>query len=92
MINVFFWIGIGALSGWIGYLATRPSEKSPVMPYLAIGTVGGLVGGFVFRVFGLSEGSMTIDTGSIFNALLVSAMLVVAYVVFLNFFGKTSSR
>lgn len=91
MINAIFWIIIGALSGWIGYLATRNSEKDHILPYMMIGMAGGLMGGGLYQILGLSDGSLAVDTGSIFNALIFSALLIAVYVILLNFFGGASS-
>lgn len=91
MLNGFFWIIIGALSGWIGYLATRTSEDGDIRPYIIVGIGGGLAGGISADLLGMSAGSEAIDPGSIFNALIVSAICISIFGVLLNFFGHTSS-
>jgi uncharacterized membrane protein YeaQ/YmgE (transglycosylase-associated protein family) len=91
MLNILFWIAIGALSGWIGYLATRTNEPGPIKIYLAVGSIGGLIGGLSAQALGFAESTASIDPTSILNALIASALLIVLFVAFLNFFGNASS-
>ena len=91
MIDVIFWIVIGALSGWIGYLGTRTAEGDHILRYLMVGIIGGFLGGVATNSLGLSESVQGISVDSIFNALITSALFIVVFVVFLNFFGNTSS-
>jgi uncharacterized membrane protein YeaQ/YmgE (transglycosylase-associated protein family) len=91
MINIFFWIFIGALCGWIGYLATRTEQPGPVKAYLLIGTIGGLLGGLMARLLGFAGESGLVDSNSVFNAFITSALFIILFVVLLNFFKSTSS-
>jgi uncharacterized membrane protein YeaQ/YmgE (transglycosylase-associated protein family) len=92
MVNILFWIVVGALSGWIGYLATRSDEAGHPKTYLTIGMIGGLAGGFVARLMGMSDGgSGALDPSSILNALIASALLIALFVVGMYFIGKKTS-
>jgi uncharacterized membrane protein YeaQ/YmgE (transglycosylase-associated protein family) len=92
MLNVLFWIIIGAVNGWIGYLATRTVEHGHPRPYIVVGMIGGMVGGMISRLLGMDETEFFIGPSSAFNALIFSALFVSLYVAVLNFFGKASSR
>lgn len=91
MTNILLWIVFGAMSGWIGYLATRNSESGHLRIFLTVGSIGGLIGGFLARSLGLTSNPGSINTETLFSALMISAVFVTALAVFSNFFGKTSS-
>ncbi|HTE21900.1 MAG TPA: GlsB/YeaQ/YmgE family stress response membrane protein [Candidatus Limnocylindria bacterium] len=91
MLNVVFWIVAGALSGWIGRLATRTNENEHLIPYLAVGIAGGLLGGFIAQSLGGGTNSGSLNPESILNALFMSAVVVTGFVAFLSFFRNTHS-
>ena len=92
MINVIFWIGTGALCGWIGYLAARSTEEDHIKPYLMVGIAGGLFGGILATTLGFSQNIQRVDPTSIFNAIMVSSLAIALLVIYLVFFGNTSSN
>jgi len=91
MLNVGLWIVVGALSGWIGYLATRTGKAGHLTPCLAVGIIGGVVGGFAAQRLGALKSSGLLEPESILNALLLSAVFMTGYLGFLSTFGKSSS-
>jgi uncharacterized membrane protein YeaQ/YmgE (transglycosylase-associated protein family) len=88
MFNILFWIIAGALSGWIGYLATRTDQGGQARIYLIVGIAGGLIGGLAANILGISDSSNTIDPNSILNALIASALAIIMYVAGVSFFAK----
>jgi uncharacterized membrane protein YeaQ/YmgE (transglycosylase-associated protein family) len=93
MANILFWITVGALSGWIGYLATRTDQGGNPRTYLIVGVIGGLMGGLAAKILGFGDSSNALDSSSILNALITSALFIVVYVAGTSFFGnsRTSS-
>lgn len=86
MIEFVLWLLFGVLSGWVGYLLTRRSEHASIAPYMVIGVIGAVLGGFVTRDFGSSAGEMAISATSLLTALLTSVLCV----MLIGFFGRTS--
>lgn len=91
MINTCFWVLIGAISGWIGYLLTRTDKSGPVRTYVSIGVMSGLVGGLLTCILGISETDSGIETFSLYSALVVSGVIVTVFAVFLILYRSTSS-
>lgn len=86
MVALLLWICFGVLSGWIGYLVTRSHEPRSKVPYLVLGTIGAILGGFVTRNIGVPSDGLVINPTSLLTALLTSMLCVVV----ISCFGKTS--
>lgn len=46
------WIIIGALAGWIASMITGNNKRMGAFANIAVGIVGGLIGGFVLNLIG----------------------------------------
>jgi uncharacterized membrane protein YeaQ/YmgE (transglycosylase-associated protein family) len=54
--QIIVWVVIGLIGGSLaGYLIKRDTKGFGLMQNLALGLLGGLAGGFLFRIFGLFE-------------------------------------
>lgn len=89
MFEFVLWIGLGALTGWIGSLATRTNDHQATFPYVLLGIIGSVCGGIVGRSLGITtlSGKLAINPNSLMIAWFVAVICVVA----LSFFGRTSS-
>ena len=86
MLDFMLWVIFGALSGWIGALATRTAERSHTPLYVTIGVAGALGGGFVTRNLGGQTDALAINANSLLIALMTSVVCILA----IGFFAKTS--
>ena len=57
MIEIIAWIVLGLIAGWLAKMAVPGPEPGGFLATTAIGIVGALVGGFLFRVFGVQGAS-----------------------------------
>ncbi|MFE3289458.1 GlsB/YeaQ/YmgE family stress response membrane protein [Rhodococcus sp. NPDC059234] len=57
-LSIIGWIVIGGLAGWIGSKVMGTDEQQGIFMNIVVGVVGGLLGGFLLRLFGVnvSEG------------------------------------
>jgi uncharacterized membrane protein YeaQ/YmgE (transglycosylase-associated protein family) len=53
-LGVIGWIVIGGLAGWIGSKIMRTDAQMGVVLNIAVGIIGGLIGGFLLRGFGVN--------------------------------------
>lgn len=51
-MGILSWIVIGALAGWIASMITGNNEKMGAFANIAVGVIGGLIGGFAIGLFG----------------------------------------
>lgn len=51
-MGLISWIIVGALAGWIASMLTGNNQKMGALANILVGIVGGVVGGFVLRIFG----------------------------------------
>lgn len=89
MFELVLWIGLGALTGWIGSLATRTNDHRATVPYILLGIIGSVCGGIAGRSLGMTafSGKLAINP----NSLMIAWFVAVVSVVALSFFGRTSS-
>ena len=80
-MNIFLWIVLGGIAGWIASLFMK-SEHTTVEDII-LGMAGGFVGGFIMNAVGASG-----ITGFNFYSLMVA----VAGAVFLIFLGRLLHR
>lgn len=80
--QIVVWIVIGLIGGSLaGYIIKRDRKGFGLLQNLALGLLGGLAGGFLFRVFGLFEQldryavSLRDVTSALVGSLLVLAAL-----------------
>ncbi len=51
-MGVISWIIIGALAGWIASMITGNNRQMGTLANIAVGIVGGLIGGFLMDLLG----------------------------------------
>lgn len=90
MFDAILWTIIGAMTGWIGYLASRGDKPTHIIPYLAVGIIGGILGGVTSRALGLVNSSYAVNPDSVFSALVLAVLFVGLYAVAVIFFGASS--
>lgn len=49
MTDILYWIVIGGLAGWLASLVARTSERMGCLLNIAVGIIGAVIGGFIFR-------------------------------------------
>ena len=49
-MGIIWWIILGAIAGWLASLIMRTNQG--ILLDIVVGTVGAMIGGFVFRLFG----------------------------------------
>lgn len=52
-LGVFGWIIIGGLAGWIGSKIMGTDAQMGLLLNIVVGVIGGLIGGFLLRGFGV---------------------------------------
>jgi uncharacterized membrane protein YeaQ/YmgE (transglycosylase-associated protein family) len=67
MIDIIAWILLGLIAGWLAKMAVPGPEPGGFLATTAIGIVGAIVGGFLFRTFG-SAGASGLNFWSIIVA------------------------
>ena len=85
LTEVVVWIVVGLISGTLaGRLVTRQREGFGLWRNLAVGLVGALVGGFIFRAFGwlASLAPVAISLRDVIAALVGSLVVLVALWLF----------
>lgn len=76
-MNIFAWLILGALAGYLAGFLVRGDEGLGVIGHIVLGVVGALVGGFLASVmFNVNPIEGPFDLGSIATAT-VGAILVV---------------
>lgn len=91
LIDIILWLIIGALSGWIGFAATRVDESlKGIGINIMLGIIGSLVGGIITTSLLGPDAMIEAGTIGAFGAF-VSSVLFIVVAAFANFFGKASS-
>jgi len=52
-LGLIAWIIIGGLAGWIGSKIMKTDAQQGIFLNIVVGVIGGLIGGFLLRVFGV---------------------------------------
>lgn len=77
MTDILYWIVIGGLAGWLASLVARTSERMGCLLNIAVGIIGAVIGGFIFR-------SLDVDApggsflGTLFIAFVGATILLLA--------------
>jgi len=74
-MNLFLWIILGALAGWVASLIMKTDEQQGALMNIVLGIVGALIGGFIMSLFGL-EGVTGFNLYSILVSILGAVILV----------------
>lgn len=56
-MSIIGWIIIGGLAGWIGSKVMGTDEQQGILLNVVVGVIGGLLGGWVFSLFGVDVAS-----------------------------------
>ena len=74
-MGIISWIIIGALAGWIASMITGKNEEMGALANIAVGIVGGIIGGFVMNLLG-GEGVTGFNVWSLLVAVAGSVILL----------------
>ena len=74
-VSILGWIVVGLVAGWFARIATHNRRPPGCLFTLAIGVLGGLLGGFLFTAFG-SEGITGFSWRSVFVAFIGAVLLL----------------
>lgn len=74
-MGIISWIIIGALAGWIGSMLTGRNEKMGAFANIAVGIIGGFIGGFVMSILG-GQGVTGFNIWSLLVSILGSVILL----------------
>lgn len=55
VVHLFFWIGLGALVGWITRLVMERDPKVEASAHVMVGIIGSFIGVFMLTVFNVGE-------------------------------------
>ncbi len=83
-MGILSWLIVGALAGWIASMITGDNAKMGALANIAVGIVGGLIGGFIAQsVFNLGP-----LTGINIYSILVAIAGAVILLLIIGFFNK----
>lgn len=74
--NVLFWVILGGIAGWIASKLTGTDGEMGLGANILVGIAGGLIGGFVFQMFG-GAGVTGFNIWSLLVAVIGSVILLV---------------
>jgi uncharacterized membrane protein YeaQ/YmgE (transglycosylase-associated protein family) len=74
-VNIFLWIILGALAGWIASLIMGTNRQQGCLMDIVVGVVGAFLGGLVFSLFG-GEGVTGFNIYSLLVAVLGAVLLL----------------
>ena len=74
-VSIFGWIVVGLIAGWLARIATGYRRPPGCLFTMAIGVLGGIVGGLLFTAFG-GEGITDFSGWSIFVAFVGAVLLL----------------
>jgi uncharacterized membrane protein YeaQ/YmgE (transglycosylase-associated protein family) len=74
-VGILAWIIIGALAGWIASMLTGNQERMGAGANIAVGIVGGFLGGFVMNLLG-GTGVTGFNLWSLLVAIIGSVILL----------------
>jgi uncharacterized membrane protein YeaQ/YmgE (transglycosylase-associated protein family) len=86
-LGVVGWIVIGGLAGWIASKIMKADAQMGLLLNIAVGVVGGLIGGFLLRGLGVNVAGM----GLLFSFLtcLLGAVILLAILKLLTLGGAS---
>jgi uncharacterized membrane protein YeaQ/YmgE (transglycosylase-associated protein family) len=68
VLEIIAWILLGLVAGWLAKMAVPGPEPGGFIATVLIGIVGAIVGGWLFRFFGIGGGATGFNFGSIIVA------------------------
>jgi uncharacterized membrane protein YeaQ/YmgE (transglycosylase-associated protein family) len=83
--EVFYWVIIGGLAGWLASLVARTGERMGCLLNIVVGIIGAVVGGFIF-------GQLNIDApgGSFLGALFIAFVGATVFLLVLKLISRGS--
>lgn len=77
MLSFLSWILMGALAGWLASIVMKTNQRQGLLLDIVVGVVGGFIGGYVLRFFGVSGAAATgFNFGSIIVAFVGAVILL----------------
>jgi uncharacterized membrane protein YeaQ/YmgE (transglycosylase-associated protein family) len=55
MEALIYWVIVGGLAGWLASIVTGTNQRMGCLLNIAVGVVGAIIGGWVFRNLGLGK-------------------------------------
>lgn len=86
--TLLFWVVFGGLTGWIASIMVGTNKDQGILGNIAVGIIGAMVGGFVFRAFG-GDGVTGFNLYSVIVAIVGAALTLF---VIRAVFGRSTSR
>jgi uncharacterized membrane protein YeaQ/YmgE (transglycosylase-associated protein family) len=80
-MEIIGWIVVGLISGWLAKMVVPGREPGGFFATTAIGIVGAIIGGFIWRMMGWTSAGMM---GSILVAFLGAVVLLMLYHAVVN--------
>lgn len=74
-MGIIGWIVIGALAGWLASIITGSNRKMGTFSNIAVGIIGGFIGGFVMNLLG-GTGVTGFNLWSLFVAVIGAVILL----------------
>ena len=74
--TLLIWIIVGAIAGFLASLVMRTNRSQGFVEDVAVGIVGGLLGGFLFNVLGIGGAVTGINVPSILVAFVGACVLL----------------
>lgn len=74
-MNIFVWIILGALAGWIASIVMGKNKKMGAIANIVVGIIGAFIGGYIMDFFG-AEGVTGFNLPSLFVAIIGSIVLL----------------
>ncbi|MBE6013279.1 GlsB/YeaQ/YmgE family stress response membrane protein [Anaeropeptidivorans aminofermentans] len=74
-MGIIGWIVIGALAGWLASIITGNNKKMGTFANIAVGIIGGFIGGFVMSLLG-GTGVTGFNLWSLFVAVIGAVILL----------------
>ena len=77
-MSIFAWIILGLIAGFIASKLVNKSGEGLILD-IVLGIVGAILGGFVTRFLGISQGVSGLNIASLFIAVIGAVIFLVAY-------------
>lgn len=56
--SIIYWVIFGAVAGWLASIIMRTNAQQGALANIIIGIVGAFIGGWLFGVIGLGDGTL----------------------------------
>lgn len=84
-MGIISWIIVGAIAGWLASKVMKTDRQQGLIMDIIVGIAGGLIGGFVLNLLGITEDVSGINIESIVVAF-IGAVILLALLH--RFFGR----